>query len=51
MEKDRIEAYACLRLERAREDLETAHQNIDHGFFRAAVNRSYVAVFHIGCFI
>ena len=28
MEKDRIEAYARLRLERAREDLETAHLNI-----------------------
>lgn len=46
MEKDRIEAYARLRLERAREDLETADLNIYNGYFRAAINRSYYAVFH-----
>ncbi len=47
MEKDRIEAYARLRLERAREDLDTAHLNIHNGYFRAAINRSYYAVFYM----
>ena len=34
------------RLERAREDLETAKENLAGGKFRASVNRSYYAVFH-----
>ena len=34
------------RLEKAREDLETAAENIEAGKFRASVNRSYYAVFH-----
>lgn len=42
-----IRAYARLRLERAREDLATAGDNIEQGYFRAAVNRAYYAVFHM----
>ena len=34
------------RLDRAREDLETAEENLAGGKFRASVNRSYYAVFH-----
>jgi len=34
------------RLERAKEDLETAKENLAGGKFRASVNRSYYAVFH-----
>ena len=45
--EESIRAYARLRLERAREDLATARDNIRHGYFRAAVNRAYYAVFHM----
>jgi len=34
------------RLERAREDLETAEENLASGKYRASVNRAYYAVFH-----
>ncbi len=34
------------RLEKAKEDLETAGENLDAGKYRASVNRSYYAVFH-----
>ena len=34
------------RLDRAREDLETAADNLANGKYRASVNRSYYAVFH-----
>ena len=34
------------RLERAKEDLETAEDNLTNGRYRASVNRSYYAVFH-----
>ena len=34
------------RLEKAKEDLETAEENLNAGKFRASVNRSYYAVFH-----
>lgn len=44
---ERIRAYARLRLDRAREDLETARENIASDRFRAAINRSYYAMFHI----
>ncbi|OGO41506.1 MAG: hypothetical protein A2Z04_00530 [Chloroflexi bacterium RBG_16_57_9] len=40
-------SYARLRLERAREELETAQENIAHGHFRAAVSRAYYAVFYM----
>ena len=45
--EEHVRAYAQLRLERAREDLDTAWDNIEQGHFRAAVNRAYYAVFHI----
>ena len=34
------------RLERAKEDLETAKINLDNNKFKAAINRSYYAIFH-----
>ena len=34
------------RLEKAKEDLETAEENLNTGKYRASVNRSYYAVFH-----
>ncbi len=34
------------RLERAREDLQTAKVNLDNGLYKGAVNRSYYAIFH-----
>ncbi|MBX7234112.1 MAG: HEPN domain-containing protein [Caldilineales bacterium] len=40
-------AYARLRLERAREELQTAEENIANGHFRAAVSRSYYAIFYM----
>lgn len=42
--KEHIRAYAHLRLKRAREELETARENIAHGHYRAAVSRAYYAV-------
>ena len=37
---------ARYRLERAREDLDTASDNLSNRRYRASVNRSYYAVFH-----
>ena len=37
---------AKYRLARAKEDLETAVDNLKNGKYRASVNRSYYAVFH-----
>ncbi len=34
------------RLERAEEDLSTAKSNHEAGFYKAAINRSYYAIFH-----
>ena len=34
------------RLERAKEDLEAARVNHSSGLFKAAINRSYYAIFH-----
>ena len=34
------------RLEKAKEDLETAEENLIGGKYRASINRSYYAVFH-----
>jgi uncharacterized protein (UPF0332 family) len=45
--EEHIRAYAQLRLDRAREELETARDNIAHGHFRAAVSRAYYAVFYM----
>lgn len=45
--EEHVRAYARSRLDRAREELETARQNIAHGHFRAAVSRAYYAVFYM----
>lgn len=42
-----VNDLSLYRLERAREDLETAVDNLENGRFRASVNRSYYAVFHV----
>ncbi len=39
--EEHVRAYARLRLEMAREELDTARENIAHGRFRAAVSRAY----------
>lgn len=45
--EEHIRAYANLRLKRAREELETARENIAHGHYRAAVSRAYYAVYYM----
>ncbi len=45
--EERVRAYARLRLANAREELETARDNIARGHFRAAVSRAYYAVFYM----
>ena len=34
------------RFQRAKEDLETAEENVQNGKYKASINRSYYAVFH-----
>lgn len=34
------------RIERAKEDLDTAKINLENGKYKAAINRSYYAIFH-----
>ncbi len=45
--EEHVRAYARLRLTNAREELETARDNIAYGHFRAAVSRAYYAVFYM----
>ena len=45
--EEHVRDYARLRLERAREELATASENIAHGRYRAAVSRAYYAVFYV----
>ena len=45
--EESIRAYARLRLERAREELASSHQSLEHGYYRAAVSRAYYAVFYM----
>lgn len=45
--EEHVRAYARLRLERAKEELETAWQNLGLGFYRAAVSRAYYAIFYM----
>lgn len=46
-EKDAVHAdYARYRMERAKEDLDTAHLLFDAGKYRIANNRAYYAIFH-----
>ena len=41
-----VRALSAYRLERPKEDLETAKENLEAGKYRASVNRAYYAVFH-----
>ncbi len=41
-----VKELSKYRLERSREDLETAEENLASGKYRASVNRAYYAVFH-----
>ena len=41
-----VKTLSEYRLNRAREDLETAINNHQSGFYKAAINRSYYAIFH-----
>lgn len=41
-----IRELAEYRLERAKEDLHTSKINYENGMYKAAVNRSYYAIFH-----
>ncbi len=36
-----------IRLSKAHEDLATAHDNLDDGHLRGAVNRAYYTIFHV----
>lgn len=45
MPLDRYE-LSSYRLERAKEDLSAAISNLSGGFYKAAINRSYYAIFH-----
>ena len=44
---EHIRAIVAVRLEKARDDIATAHDLIDSGRFRWAVNRAYYAVYHL----
>ncbi len=44
---ERIRILVGVRLEKSREDLSSARLLLEHGLFRAAVNRAYYAVFHL----
>lgn len=41
-----IRTLCQYRLERAKEDILTAENNQQAGFYKAAINRSYYAIFH-----
>ena len=41
-----VKTLSAYRLSRAKEDLETAVSNFQAGFYKAAINRSYYAIFH-----
>ena len=41
-----IKTLCQYRLDRAKEDLMTAESNHQAGFYKAAINRSYYAIFH-----
>ena len=43
---EKIRTLSKYRLEKAKEDLETAKINFDHDMFAQSVNRSYYAAFH-----
>lgn len=41
-----VQTLCGYRLDRAKEDLQTAESNLSAGFYKAAINRSYYAIFH-----
>ncbi len=43
---DKIIALADYRLQKAKEDMETARVNMKHSKFSQSINRSYYAIFH-----
>ena len=43
---DKTKALSDYRLEKAKQDLETAKINFEHGLLAQSVNRSYYAAFH-----
>jgi uncharacterized protein (UPF0332 family) len=45
--EERARANAQLRLEQAREELETARDNLANGPVQAAVSRAYYAIFYM----
>lgn len=45
MQHDR-KTLSNYRLERAAEDLAAAQSNLENGFYKAAINRSYYCIFH-----
>ena len=47
MDQAEKKAYCQHRFDRARDDLETAHVDLDASKWRGAVNRAYYAVFHM----
>ncbi len=44
---EHVQILVGVRLEKSREDLASARLLLEHGLFRAAVNRAYYAVFHL----
>ncbi len=42
----KIKTLSQYRFEKAKEDLEAATVNLDNGFIKASINRSYYAIFH-----
>lgn len=41
-----VKTLSTYRLNRAKEDLEAAASNYQSGFYKAAINRAYYAIFH-----
>lgn len=41
-----LDELSLYRIKRAEEDLETARINLENGMYKAAINRSYYAIFH-----
>ena len=44
--ENKIEALSNYRLEKSRQDLETARINLGHNMLTQSINRSYYAIFH-----
>lgn len=45
--EERVRTYARLRLGQAREELETARENLERGHLRAAISRAYYGIFYM----